>query len=304
MKIKGLKNEILKTLKNFFLVVAGTLILSFAAAVFIIPFDLVVGGVSSIAILIEKLLPEDYLTTDMLVFILTWSLFFLGLVILGKGFAVKTFISTVIYPLGISLFTKLVSPGVLGGFFCLAETRYANIAVILAALFGGILIGTGCALAFLGGGSTGGVDVLAFIICKFIRRLKSSKMIFVIDTATILAGVFIIGDMALALLGIIAAFIGAAVIDKIFLGGDLALVAQIVTDDHREICAAIIKRLERTATVTEGVGAYSGDSKKIISVSLTMRQYAELIEIINSLDPKAFVTVHRAHEISGEGWTR
>lgn len=131
MKIKGLKNEILKTLKSFFLVVAGTLILSFAAAVFIIPFDLVVGGVSSIAILIEKLLPKDYLTTDMLVFILTWSLFFLGFVILGKGFAVKTFISTVIYPLGISLFTKLVSPSVLGGFFCLAETRYANIALSL-----------------------------------------------------------------------------------------------------------------------------------------------------------------------------
>ncbi len=304
MKNRKLKTETLKNFKNILLVATGTLILSFGTAIFIIPFDLVVGGVSSMAILIDKLLPFEYITVDMLIFFITWSLFLLGLIVLGRNFALKTLISAIIYPIGISIFSKLVSGEVFGGFFCLKATEYTHIAVILATLFGGLLVGTGCALAFSGGGSTGGVDIIAFILCKFFRRLKSPKVIFIVDTLTILSGVFIIGDMALTLLGIISAFIGATVIDKIFLGGSRAFVAQIVSENHSKICKEIIYKLGRTATLTDAVGAYSGKPKKIVSVSFTMNQYAELINIINNLDKNAFITIHQAHEINGEGWTR
>ena len=66
----------------------------------------------------------------------------------------------------------------------------------------------------------------------------------------------------------------------------------------------VISKLNRTTTVFDAVGGYSGEKKKIVMVSFTMRQYAELIAVINSMDKTAFITIHRAHEINGEGWTR
>lgn len=297
------KLNLLATVKKFLLVMSGTVILSFGVAVFIIPFNIVVGGVSGVAIILDKLLPYEFITVDRLIFILTWSLFTMGLFVLGKDFAVKTFLSTLIYPIGISAFSHLASNEVFGGFFSLTNTQHSQSAVILAALFGGLLIGTGCSLAFVGGGSTGGMDVLAFIICKVFKKLKSSRVIFILDTLTILLGMVVLADLSLTLLGIIAAFIGATVIDKIFVGGSKAFVAQIISDEHEKICSEIIEKLGRTATVTQAIGAYSKQPKKVITVSFTATQYADLLSVVAKLDRNAFVTVHRAHEISGRGWT-
>ena len=151
-------------LKNMALVVVGTLVLAFGTALFILPFDLVVGGISSIAIILNNLLGVDFLSIDSLITIITWTLFFIGFIFLGKNFAFKTLISTIVYPIGISLFSKLYDPQFLNGIFCIDQSQYSEIAILLAALFGGVLIGAGCALTFLGGGSTGGVDIFAFLI--------------------------------------------------------------------------------------------------------------------------------------------
>ena len=298
------KKEILTSIKNIFLVVIGTLLLALGTAVFIIPFDLVAGGVSSIAIILDKLIPLEFLTVERMITLLTWALFFMGLFILGKAFALKTLVSTIVYPIGISIFVKLVNPDILGGFFYLQGTEYSDVAILLAALFGGVFIGAGCALAFIGGGSTGGTDILAFIICKIFKRLKSSVVIFVTDAATVILGMFIIKNLVVSLLGIITAFIGAVVIDKMFLGESKAFIAQIISDRYEEINSLIINKLERTTTIVDVTGGYSGEIKKMVIISFTMREYTEIINIINKTDKDAFITVHRAHEINGEGWTR
>jgi uncharacterized membrane-anchored protein YitT (DUF2179 family) len=107
---------------------------------------------------------------DIVIGIITWGLFFLGLIILGWDFAIKTLVSTIVYPIAISLFLKMVSPDFLDGIFYLQGSPYANIALIISALFGGLCVGTGCALTFLGGGSTGGMDILAFMFCKVFKK--------------------------------------------------------------------------------------------------------------------------------------
>lgn len=291
-------------LKNIILVITGTLILAFGTAVFIIPFDLVAGGVSGISIIINKILPFEFITIDMLVTVITWSLFFIGLAFLGRNFALKTLISSAVYTVGISVFLKLVSPDVMRGFFYLQGSEYSQISVLLAAIFGGVCVGAGCALTFLGGGSTGGVDVLAFILCKLFKNWKSPKVIFIIDALTVIFGMFVIEDLVISLLGITSAFISASVIDKIFLGESSAFIAQIVSDKYDEINDRVINLLGRTTTLTDVIGGYSKKEKKMIMVSFTMNQYTEIINIINKIDKNAFVTIHRAHEINGEGWTR
>ena len=298
------KSNVLPILKNIALTIIGTVILAFGTAVFIIPFDLVVGGMSGFAIVLDKVIPFEFVTVDLLITVMTWSLFLVGFLVLGKGFAAKTLISTVIYPPFITLFSRLTSPDVLGGVFCLKDSPHGDIVLLISALFGGVLIGFGCALAFIGGGSTGGTDVIAFVVCKFIKKLRSSVVIFIVDSLPIILGIFILNDLVLTLIGIISVFVSALVVDKIFVGGQKALIAQIITEKHNEISQEIIEKMNRTTTIVNATGGYSKLPKTMLMVTFSMRQYSELLSIVNRNDKDAFVTVHRAHEIYGEDWTR
>jgi uncharacterized membrane-anchored protein YitT (DUF2179 family) len=220
-------------IEKYFFIILGTLLLAFGTAVFILPFELIVGGISSYAILLHRLIPVEWLTVDLLVAMLSWGLFFLGFLILGRDFAWKTLLSAFIYPVGISLFLRLSSPDVLGGFFCMVDHPNEDLCLILSAAVGGICIGVGCALAFLGGGSTGGTDVLAFLICKYVKGARSSVVIFCIDALAVILGVFAVGDLTRTLLGIFSIMISAWMIDKVFLGRGCGDTVQMVIGRHR-----------------------------------------------------------------------
>ena len=236
LKAKLTKEDVIIQLKNLALVVLGTLVLAFGCAVFVVPFDLVTGGVTGLSIVIDHII-HSAIPIDLLIGIITWGLFFLGLFFLGRDFAIKTLASTIIYPLAISLFMKMISPDFLGGIFYLDTS--SDLALIISALFGGLCIGTGCALTFLGGGSTGGVDIIAFIFCKYVKRWKSSTVIFVVDATAVVLGLFVIGDLIHTLLGVISAWICAMVIERIFIGSGQAFTAQIVSDKYQELNMAI-----------------------------------------------------------------
>ena len=144
--INRIKAEWRGLLKNVSLVVLGTFVLSLGTAVFLLPFELVTGGVPGLSIVLHRLLPVEFLTLDLLVTVLTWLLFFLGLAVMGKSFAAKTLISALVYPVGVSVFMRLSDPSIMGGFLNLSTSQYSDTAVLLAALFGGLCVGTGCAL--------------------------------------------------------------------------------------------------------------------------------------------------------------
>ncbi len=298
------KKRWIEPLKSIVLVVCGTLLLSFGAAVFVVPFDLVVGGVTGTAILLDKLLPAAWVTAPRLVTVLTWLLFFIGWAGLGRRFAVKTLISAIVYPPGLAFFSRLASPSVWNGFFCLSCTHYGDTAVLLAALFGGLCIGTGCAITFLGGGSTGGMDIPALLLCRRFPRLRSSAVIFALDAVVIVLGMWVLQDLAVSLLGILSAFISAWMVDRIFSGGEDALIAHIISHRCTEINQAIAVRLSRTTSSWTITGGYTGQPRQMLMVTFAVRQYRDLLQLLQQIDPAAFVTIHRAHQINGEGWTR
>ena len=302
LKAKLTKEDVIIQLKNLALVVLGTLVLAFGCAVFVVPFELVTGGVTGIAIVIDhafgSIIPIDYLIA-----IITWGLFFLGLLFLGWDFSIKTLASTIIYPMAISLFLKLVDPGVLNGVLYLQGSAHADIALIISALFGGLCIGTGCALTFMGGGSTGGVDIIAFILCKYFKKWKSSTVIFIVDATAVVLGLFVIQDLIRTLLGVVSAWLCAMVIERIFIGSGQAFTAQIVSDKYQELNLAIREEVRRTTTIYTAKGGYSGEEKTMLSVTFTMRQYPNVMSVIKRIDPTAFVSITRAHEINGEGFT-
>lgn len=300
--MKHTKDKVKTALKNIGLVISGTLVLALGAAIFVIPYDIVSGGIVSIAILIERVVNIEFLTVDRLVAALTWSLFVLGFLTLGKSFALKSLVASLIYPPAVSLFSYLSESGVLGGVLSLEKSGYSAVSPLLAALFGAVFIGVGCALTFLGGGSTGGVDIIAFVICKRFPRLKSSSAILIIDAVVIFFGIFILGDLVLSLLGVITASLSVAVIDRLFLGSTRAFMAQIITKNGEIVSKEVISRLGRSVSIVDVVGGYSGEKKKMLLVTFTAREYRELMSAVLRADRSAFVSIHGAHQISGNGW--
>ena len=311
MKIHILKDKekMLQMLKNTVLVVLGTFVLAFGIGMFIFPFNLVTGGISGLGIILEEALSGvgflKNVGADVYSSIVNWILFGVGFLILGKAFAIKTFVSTAVYPLALWLTELLIYKSPLSDLLNMQnyQTEYHELVLIIATVFGGACIGAGCAFTFLGGGSTGGVDVIALALSKYIRKLKSSVAFFICDTLIVVIGAFAVGNLILSLLGVVSAFICAITIDKLFLGESSAFIAHIVSDKYEEINQAVIEKMQRTTTIIDAVGGYSKEGKKMVIVTFSMRQYAVFCALVASTDKSAFVTVHRAHEINGEGWT-
>lgn len=302
--MRKIKHDPLTTFKNIGLVVLGTIILSFGTSIFLLPFNLVTGGVAGLSLVISNFIRVEWLTVDLIVTILTWSLYFIGFIVIGKSFAAKTLISALVYPVGVSIFMRLASSNFLNGFFDLSSHTHTQLALILASVMSGICVGVGCALSFLGGGSTGGVDVIALVICKIFKRIKRSTVMFIVDASIVILGMFAIGDFILSLLGIMSAFIAAYMIDKVFIGRTRSFIAQIITDEYESINKEILEKVDRGSTIIDVVGGYSGENKKLLMVSFTVNQYAEILSVVNKYDKNAFMTIHLAHEINGKGWTR
>lgn len=293
-----------KSLKNGLLVVLGTLLIAFGSGVFLVPFDLVAGGMSGLAIVLVKIYSSPFFTVDFYVTVMSWGFFALGVFTLGRTFALKTLISTLIYPPAFALCKWLVKPNVLGGIFDISAGAHTDAAIVVAAVFGGVCVGAGVALAFLGGGSTGGTDVLALIASKRVKQISSASLIFMLDAAVIVGGVFAVGDLVLSLLGIVSAFAASVVLDSIFGGSSRAFVANIVSEKPDLINKAVIEQLQRTTTIIPCIGGYSGAKKYTVTVSFGISEYSSLLASVLKNDPRAFITVHRAHEINGEGWGR
>lgn len=301
------KEDLLKVFKNFGLVILGTFILAVATELFILPANLNTGGISGIAMCFEYAgLTNEVFTVELLITIFTWGLFILGVIFLGWKFSLQTLISTIFYPIFIFFLEWLVREAdwlLITNSLTLVGRE--AVAKLMCSIFGGAFVGIGIAVTFLGGGSTGGVDILTFILCKYIKKLKSSVSIFCIDALIVIFGVIANPnhDLALALLGVMSAFIAALMIDKLFIGNGKTFVAYIVTDKYQEITDEVIKILDRTTSIIDIEGGYSKEKKKMVMVSFTMIQYGQLRSIIVRNDKNAFMTINQAHEISGEGFS-
>lgn len=302
------KQDYRKLAKQSLMVLASAFILALAVELFIANFGLVSGGVTGISIVLERIFLNvaPRLDAEFWITLLTWIFFFLGLIFVGKAFAAKTLLFTIVYPLCLHLIEWFLGLEFFGDYFTkISDTsgETYQIGLILAAVVGGAMVGLAIAIAFMADSSTGGVDIISYAICKFFPKIKLSHVTLLIDACIVISGMFIIQDFVKSLLGIISAAVTSFMIDKVFLGGSRAFIAQIVSEKHEDIRNAIRDEMDRTSTIFDCVGGYSGEDKKMLMVSFTMSQYAQIMSILDRIDPKCFVTVHRAHEIGGLGFS-
>ncbi|NLC96807.1 MAG: YitT family protein [Erysipelotrichaceae bacterium] len=275
------KNKLL----NLALIVIGNFILAFSVAVFILPYNILSGGVAGMAVVLNSLLGIDKgFAVNFLVIIL----FLIGWLVLGKEFAIKTFLSSVTYPIFLSLITQVLP--------------IFEIDSLLASLYGGLLAGVGIGLVMRTGASTGGMDIPPLIINK-ITNIKVSTLIMIIDTVTVLLG-FMTYGLEKVLIGFISVFATGFMIDKVLVfGGSISKSVQIISKNPYEIIDKIHNTLDRGTTISEAIGGYTKEKRVIILVVVSQKQYNELIDIVNSIDKEAFIITTDATSVHGEGFS-
>ena len=221
--------------------------------------------------------------------VLNIPLLILSYIFLGKSLTWKTVKSLVISSLMVDL----------------VMARYAPIYAgdrMIGGVFGGVLMGAGLAIIFLRGSTTGGTDIISFLVKKWYPHVPIGRMIMVVDCIIIGVSVLVFGNLESALYGLISLYCCSMVIDSIIYGLDKGSMVMVVSEKNDEIAAQIMDELERGVTLLKGQGAYTGTDRDVLMCAVRKQQFARVRAIIYEKDPNAFVIVSETSEVLGEGF--
>ena len=295
--------KIARQVLNYVAVILGTFLLAFGSVIFLERANLVAGGVSGIAIIVQSAVrvglgDPTILVYDYVVYGLMAILWLVGLIFVGKDFALKTLLSSVLYIGLTALFFRVPFFNELADNF-FDDGSTGNL--ILCGIFGGVFVGGGVALTFIGGGSTGGVDVFQILMAKY-WHIKESISSFLIDALVIIVGMAVMQMWSESLCGILSSFVTAVVIEIVYIKNQTAYQVDIISEKWEEISKYAQDELERGATIIRAEGGYKGEERVILRVVFDQRQYEKIREYIAHVDPKAFVTFTQTNAVFGEGF--
>lgn len=261
----------------------GTIFMGIALNLFLEPHLIAPGGVTGFAIVIKRLINIDIDITNLVINI---PLFIAGVLILGKSFGAKTLYATI----------------ALSACIRFLPHYSATENVLLAAIFGGVLIGIGLGIVFKFGGTTGGTDLGGAILNNYFKRFSTSSFMMIIDLFVVIFAAVVNKKLETALYSIIALYILVKVIDQIIEGLGYAKAFFIISSKPNEIGETILKEINRGVTVLKGRGMYTGKDREVLMCVINRAQIAKLKEVVHSIDNKAFIMVTDVHEVLGEGF--
>lgn len=279
--------KILDFTKNFILIVLGAYLISLSINMFLLPHKMTTGGASGIATILYYL---SNIPMGITILAINLPLFVIAIVKLGKKFVIKTIFSTVL----LSVFLELFKYD--------QVIQTTQIDLLMSCIFGGIISGIGLSLTFKAGASSGGSDLLANIIYKLTKIQSLSKVLMGIEIVIISGVIICFKDINLGLYSIIALFVSTKVIDVIFDGIYNTKVATIITKKGDQIVESILSELGRGATITNSIGAHSGEENTTITCVITRNQIASLKQIIRDNDNRAMMYITNANEAIGKGF--
>lgn len=289
-----------KLLKEYGYITFGVFLVALAFSFFLDPYDLVIGGVSGIAIILKP-----YMDTSLVMLIINAGLLVLALALLGKEFVVKTAYGSIMFPVMTYPLNLLYS--------ALVELNHGELLInksemLLITLFGALIMGLGLGITIKHGGTTGGTEIPQNICYKYFR-MPYSLSLFLFDGIIVLIGFLLLKSpegkyqFTFLLYAIIFIYISGLVTDQIVFRGFNKRAVYIISEHNEEIKNRILDDFERGVTEIQVVGAYTGKDRSKLVCVLSTSQFYKLKMIINEIDPKAFYYVVRASEVGGEGFT-
>jgi len=271
-------------------IIAGSAIYAFGLLYFIIPNELMEGGVTGITVLLNY---AFNLSPSISTMILNIPLFLIGMKILGKRQSIYTGIGIASLTLFLWLFELLINRGFVVPFH--TEHDY-----ILASLYAGVTLGAGLGIVFRFGGTTGGSDIIARIIN---RKFGFSMGQIILSLDILIIGLSLIYiPLERILYTFVAVFIASKVIDFIQEGAYAAKAFTIISDKAPDLAEHISTEMERGVTLIPAVGVYSKQAKHMIYCVVSRQEIRRLTEIVKSLDPRAFIIINDVNDVHGEGF--
>ena len=274
-------------------IIIGSAITALGIVLFLNPAMLAPGGVSGIATILFHTIGLDLGLT---ILVLTIPIFLIGAKLFGKQYGVKTLLGSVL----LSVFTSIWA-SVFGDAGLLDYSK--DISIWLSALYGGVITGLGMGLVMKSGSNTGGTDIIAQIIARY-TSLSLGTALFIVD-GVIIAASAIFFSIENALYAIVVAYITTVVVNKIVLsmGTNYAKTVFIISEKTDEIGEYIINTLERGATILDAKGFYTKESRPMIMTVIPNQDISKLTRAVHQSDPKAFLIIHEAFHVLGEGYT-
>ncbi|CQR46678.1 hypothetical protein BN1058_00950 [Paraliobacillus sp. PM-2] len=281
MNLFGLK------IKNIIFILFGAAIFSFGIVHFNMQNNLGEGGFTGITLLFYFLWEWD---PAILNIILNIPTFILGWKYLGRN----TFLYTIIGTFAVSIFLYLfqINPYQL----------HLESDMTLVALYAGVTIGVGLGIIFRYGGTTGGVDIIARIVFKYVGW-SMGKTMFLFDAVVIVTSILAYLELKEGMYTLVAVYLAARVIDFIQEGAYSARGTTIISNDSHAISDKIIQEMDRGVTVLQGKGHFSGENKEVLYCVVGRNEIVRLKAIVHQIDPHAFVAVTAVHDVLGEGFT-
>ena len=278
-----------KTVKSYFLITLGTVLMAVGVYFFEFANNFSTGGTAGLAMVISEM-TDSIISPAQLSTIFNVILLIIGLFVLGKGFTVKTVYCTLLFSGLLNLF-ELVAP------IDLFSTGEVTVELLIDML----LVSLGAALIFNEDGSSGGTDVVAMIMKKY-TRINVGKALLIVDSVVILLCFSAYGTET-GILSLFAIAIRALVVDGAIDSFNSSKFLIIFTDKEEEILAFIMHDLERGASVVNNcVGAYTQNEKKMIVSVMDKREAVRVKRKIKQIDPVAFVIVGTSNDIQGDGF--
>lgn len=285
--MKTENKKYLKMIYNLLLVVLGNATYALAVKLFILPNDLMTGGTTGIALVINHYF--NGVSISAFVFGFNIQMLLVGLVLLGKKFVFSTIVSSITYPLALELFDRLFGNSVL------TEDMLLN------TIFAGLGIGVGLGIVIRNGASTGGMDIPPLVLNRYFK-IPVSVSLYVFDVCILLAQA-VYNPLEGILYGILLILIYTVVLDKLMMMGTTRTEVKVVSEHAEEIRKAILSEVDRGVTLLYGESGYLQQDTQVILSIVSNRELPQVEKLIHSIDPESFMIISRVSEVRGRGFS-
>jgi uncharacterized membrane-anchored protein YitT (DUF2179 family) len=271
---------------NALTILVGCAVTGLAYAMFLIPHHFVPGGVSGIAIIANYF---GGLPVGAVIIVLNVPIFLLGLKTMGKKYVLNSLAGMVASSVFIDLFNKVL------------KVPSATDNTVLAAIYGGIMLGVGLGIVFRGRASTGGSDIIGMIVSKY-TGMSLGFGIMITDFLVISASGFAFGSLEAPLYGYIVLFLSTKVIDMVLEGWSYSKLVMITSTRTDEIADFILRGLDRSGTALRSRSLYLNREGELLLTVIHRKQLSDLRTFVKKTDPEAFVIINDTYDVLGKGF--
>ena len=272
---------------DFLFYILGSIAYSIAVIMFLSANEISPGGLTGIATALNYLF---HFPIGTVVFLLNIPVLIVGFLKFGKYFILKTAVATVIASVLLDIFEAFLPQ--------------PKIDLILASVFGGILMGLGISIIMLRGGTTGGVDIIAKLINRRFSHIGIGRIMLIIDAFVVTLSALVYKNVQSALYSVVALYASSRIMDLLLYGADRGKIVYIISNQPQDIVSDIMTVVRRGVTVIDVTGGFSGENKKMIMCTVRMNEVSSVVKNVRKHDENAFIVVAEAGEIIGNGFKK